>query len=253
MMRGIAIAAAAIVLAGGTARAHEFMIRADGPAAQAGAPLGFSVLSSHVFIKSEEMEPPDQNRAGLFASGQRSDATLRPDQPTLSYRGSVRAPSGTFILWGTRAGQVWAVTADGLKEGNRRTPGATDSFVMEKFCKTLVNLSPDDPGFAAVTGDRLEIVPVSNPAKARPGEEMAVRVLYRGAPVAGETVTATYDGFSTEEDTYAYSTKAGKDGVAKVKITHPGLWMVRVQHSAPERTDDYDRYVARAVLMFQVP
>ena len=41
--------------------------------------------------------------------------------------------------------------------------------------------------------------------------------------------------------------------MAKVKITHPGLWMVRVQHSAPERTDDYDRYVARAVLMFLVP
>jgi uncharacterized GH25 family protein len=96
-------------------------------------------------------------------------------------------------------------------------------------------------------------VPVSNPPRLRPGEEMTVRVLYRGAPVAGATVTATYDGFSTEEDTYAYSTKAHKDGVAKVKITHPGLWMVRVQHSAPERTDDYDRYVARAVLMFQVP
>jgi len=71
----------------------------------------------------------------------------------LSYRGSVQAPPGTFILWGKRAGQVWAVTPDGLKEGNRRTPGATDSFVMEKFCKTLVNLSPNDSGFAAVTGD----------------------------------------------------------------------------------------------------
>ena len=29
-------------------------------------------------------------------------------------------------------------------------------------------------------------------------------------------------------------------------------WMVRVQHTAPERTEDYDRYVARAVLLFEV-
>jgi hypothetical protein len=28
--------------------------------------------------------------------------------------------------------------------------------------------------------------------------------------------------------------------------------MVRVQHTAPERGEDYDRYVARAVLLFEV-
>jgi len=43
-----------------------------------------------------------------------------------------------------------------------------------------------------------------------------------------------------------------KDGLAKVKITQPGIWMVRVQHMAPEHTADYDRYVARAVLLFEV-
>jgi hypothetical protein len=28
--------------------------------------------------------------------------------------------------------------------------------------------------------------------------------------------------------------------------------MVRVQHTAPEHTEDYERYVARAVLLFEV-
>ena len=42
------------------------------------------------------------------------------------------------------------------------------------------------------------------------------------------------------------------DGTAKVKITQPGVWMVRVQHTVPERNEDYDRYVARAVLLFEV-
>jgi hypothetical protein len=37
-----------------------------------------------------------------------------------------------------------------------------------------------------------------------------------------------------------------------VKITNPGSGMVRVQHTAPERAEDYDRYVARAVLLFEV-
>jgi uncharacterized GH25 family protein len=37
-----------------------------------------------------------------------------------------------------------------------------------------------------------------------------------------------------------------------VKITEPGIWLVRVQHTTPEHAEDYDRYVARAVLLFEV-
>jgi hypothetical protein len=40
--------------------------------------------------------------------------------------------------------------------------------------------------------------------------------------------------------------------MAKVTITQPGIWVVRVQHIAPEHTEDYDRYVARAVPLFEV-
>ena len=43
-----------------------------------------------------------------------------------------------------------------------------------------------------------------------------------------------------------------EDGTAKVKITHPGVWMVRVQQTIPERTEDYDRCVVCAVLLFEV-
>jgi len=251
MMRSMLVALA-IVLASSGADAHEFMVRPDSFTVAPGKPFDFAVLSSHVFITSEEMEPAGQNAVGLFSNAHRIDAALWPEPTTQTYRGTVTAPAGTFLLSGRRAGQGWAVTPDGLKEGNQHMPGATDSFVMEKFDKTLVNLAPEDQGYATVTGDRLEIVPVTNPALAKPGEELTVRVLYRGQPISA-TVTATYDGFSKEEDTYAYSTVAKKDGTAKVKITHSGTWMVRVQHSAPERTDDYDRYVARAVLMFRVP
>ena len=47
-------------------------------------------------------------------------------------------------------------------------------------------------------------------------------------------------------------TEGHKDGAAKVKIIQPGIWMARVQHSALEDTEDYDRYVPRAVLPFEV-
>jgi uncharacterized GH25 family protein len=72
---------------------------------------------------------------------------------------------------------------------------------------------------------------------------VTVRVLFKGQPLT-TNLYATDDGFSKEENTYAYCTEGHKDSTAKVKITNPGLWMVRVQHTAPERAEEYDRYVA---------
>jgi uncharacterized GH25 family protein len=94
-------------------------------------------------------------------------------------------------------------------------------------------------------------VPLTNPAVVKPGDELTVRVLFKCQPLI-TNVYATYDGFSKEENTYTYYTEGHKDGTAKEKITQPGIWMVRVQHSAPEHAEDYDRYVVRAVLLFEV-
>jgi uncharacterized GH25 family protein len=59
----------------------------------------------------------------------------------------------------------------------------------------LVNVTPADDGLSSVIGDTLEIVPVTNPATVEPGDEMTVRVLFKGQPLA-TTVYAIYDGFS---------------------------------------------------------
>jgi uncharacterized GH25 family protein len=101
-----------------------------------------------------------------------------------------------------------------------------------------------------VVGHRLEIVPVGNPAAAKTGDEITFKVLFEGKPLS-TPVFATYDRFSESETTYAYYTEAADDGTARVKITHPGLWMVRVENTVPEKSEDHDTYVARAVLVFR--
>jgi uncharacterized GH25 family protein len=91
-----------------------------------------------------------------------------------------------------------ATTPEGLKQITRKTAGATNPYKIEKFSKALVNVTPADNGFSTVIGDTLEIVPVTNPATVRPGDEMTVRVLFKGQPLT-TNVYATYDGFSKEE------------------------------------------------------
>jgi uncharacterized GH25 family protein len=73
-----------------------------------------------------------------------------------------------------------------------------------------------------VVGDALEVVPLTNPATVKPGNELTVKVLFKGQPLT-TNVYATYDGFSKEANTYAYYAEGHKDGTAKVKITQPGL------------------------------
>lgn len=177
---------------------------------------------------------------------------MTPDAPTFVYNGSVAAPkAGTFMLWGHRLPQIWATTPQGFRNVGKRADGMTNVRMYEKFSKALINVAPGDDGFGQVIGDRLKIVPVTNPATARVGQEMQVRILFEGKPLTTR-VTATYDGFSPREDTYAYSTEEVKDGVAHIMISKAGLWMVRVEHQLVETKPTHERYVARAVLTFEV-
>ena len=236
----------------GRAQAHELIVKPGAMTVQAGANLQVAALSTHVFLISQELEAAKDVKVGLYADGKRSDIAVKPNEKTLAYDGIVNAPSSmTFIVTGARLPQIWATTPEGLKQVTLKIPGASNPYKIEKFAKALVNVTPADNGFSTVIGDMLEIVPLTNPTTVRPGDELTVRVLFKGQPLT-TNVYATYDGFSKEENTYAYYTEGHKDGTAKVKITHPGLWIVRVQHTAPEQTEDYDRYVARAVLLFEV-
>jgi uncharacterized GH25 family protein len=252
--RRVSVGAAlvALIVAATSAVAHELIVKPEAMSVASGSQLGFAVLSSHVFITSQELEAPEDVRAGVVVDGKRTEIPLRPDEGSLSYLGKVNAPTGKpFFLVATRLPQVWATTAKGVVRATNKTPGASNAFKIDKFTKTLINGAPDAAGFDAVLGDPLEIVLTENPASAHVGDDIGVRILASGQPVA-TTVNATYDGFSKKEDTYAYTTQSKADGSAVVKIMRPGLWMVRVQNSVPEKTDDYDRHVTRAVLVFAV-
>ncbi len=103
-----------------------------------------------------------------------------------------------------------------------------------------------------IVGHRLELVPLNDPATLHVGREAVVRVLFDGKPLAAQ-VLATYDGFSKHPDTDAYATQAKNNGIAHVKLTHAGSWMVRVQHKVKAPTADDDEHILRAVLVFAVP
>src|SRR6516165_1637427 len=105
MMRRFWRAIALVVAAGGsgTAHAHEFIAKPGAMTVQAGAELQVAGLSSHIFLISQELEAAKDVKIGFYADGKRTDITVRPNERTPAYEGTLTAPSsGTFIVTGVR-------------------------------------------------------------------------------------------------------------------------------------------------------
>lgn len=232
------------------ATAHEILLQ---PMTEGGA-MKMMVESTHVFVKAEELEDVANLKAMLVTPAGAQDVPLA-QAGELSLAADVPAPQGPAWFVAHRLPLVFSNTPDGFKPGTKaENPTAIFTNRYEKFSKALVDGS--DPAFVMKPlGHVLELVPMSNPADLKAGDELQVQVLYNGAPVAAE-VTATFAGFSDTPMTFAYATETGDEygtpGVAKVKVWQPGYWYVRVAHEAEDPADDVDTHVLRAILSFEV-
>lgn len=129
-----------------------------------------------------------------------------------------------------------------------------------KVAKTLVEVGSGGPrAFSRGAGHALEFVPVTDPAAARPGDTLAVRVLFRGAPLAEAHLHAGAALAGAPSDSAAAAgavpdimvvTDAG--GVARVPVARAGLWNVRTIHAAPASGEARTWDVYFATLVFQV-
>ncbi|MCP4117580.1 MAG: DUF4198 domain-containing protein [Desulfobacteraceae bacterium] len=233
--------------------AHEFVIKPVQMSVQPDQKVPFSVLSCHVFMVSEELEPGDQIDVSLINANTVTPIKLHPNPILLTHDGVAQCKKeGYAIIAGHRKGIIWTQTTQGWKQASKKgLRGVIASGKYEKFCKTLIKAGNADQGFDTIVKDKLEIVPITNPATAGINTEMEFKILYDGKPLS-TAVYATYDGFSSNPNTYAYYTECNDQGIAKVKITHPGTWMVRVQKKLDQATEDYDTHIMRAVLVFEV-
>lgn len=143
-------------------------------------------------------------------------------------------------------------TADGYRNGtNREVPDAIESFRSVKFGKALI-----DPGgpWDKVLGHDLEIVPLSDPLKVRPGQKLSLRVLFHGQPLArgqierGDGVTAV-----PEADIPRFATDS--NGEAEVPIVESGPMQLVIDHDvSPSSTPDLAKTDSfNATLWYRVP
>ncbi len=242
------------LMSASSAFAHEFIIKPVQLTTEVNNVLPFRIISAHAFMISEEMEPMNKVEANFIFKDKSEKLTLEEDKMLMSLSGQCTPTlEGTAIIAGHRKGMIWTQTTQGWKQQSKKgLKGVIRSGKYEKFSKALVTVGKADGSFGKTIGHKLEIVPLSDPTQANVGDEIVFKTLFEGKPVSVENVLASYDGFSLNPNTYAYFTEPYGEGLAKVKISHPGVWMVRVQHKIDKPTADYDSNVLRAVLVFEV-
>lgn len=120
----------------------------------------------------------------------------------------------------------------------------TDSVTQmsAKFAKTIVEVGANGPrAFDKPIGQTLELIPLDDPARARVGESVRVRLLFRGKAVPNVHLRAGWGSQSAvaaDPATVPAPAQAdqvivtGTDGVATVAITQAGLWNVRTLYAA---------------------
>ena len=132
------------------------------------------------------------------------------------------------------------------------------STYSQQFAKTLFCVGDRMAGaFDRPLGQTLEIVPLVNPYEImnNTGGDLPVRVLFEGEPAAHVKLSAKYEGFS-QTDESSCATMTDRNGVAHIRITHWGPWVVKTGMTMAPRGNLAGRVMSEnyyASLTFLVP
>jgi len=161
---------------------------------------------------------------------------------------------------------------EGLDEPlrSRRALGAAAGPGRERYarCAKTWIAGRDTARLARAAGLPLELVPVTGPAAggtAFPGKRLAVRVLYRGRPLAGALVrawnrplgpaTAPRDPAARDSVGPAGEARSGRDGIASLAVDRPGEWLLSAVHMTPsdDRAAEWQSLWASLTFALEAP
>lgn len=168
---------------------------------------------------------------------------------TLAYRtnhASSELPGDRFEAYLAEEG-LSAVQELRRRRGQSTAPGRER---YSRSLKALVDVGGGREGADEPLGLDLELVAESNPYRLQPGQVLAVRVLYRGAPLAGARV----DAFALDGASPDVTATSDADGRVRLLLPKGGGWAVTTTHmfEAPAGTGaDWESLWAS--LTFAVP
>ena len=147
---------------------------------------------------------------------------------------------------------IWSKTPEGkwLKKGKNEVPGALTSGHNFKYAVHL--RSPLRSALPPLPGHTLQIVPVDSTLPEKLGQDLRLRVLYQGKPVAGALVLSDF-----VNDPDAPPVASGADGSVVIKVRNQGLNVVTALLAAPPedplKTDKVEHLASLSFVLAHAP
>ncbi|MCI5209805.1 MAG: DUF4198 domain-containing protein [Candidatus Electrothrix sp. ATG2] len=216
------------------ALAHYPWINADSYSLNTGETPHINIGWGHRYPLGRFLQQEDLENMNLLApSGQElpiKAINIMESEP----EEALTAP-GTYTVAAQRRAGFYTKTTEGgkrqSKEGLNNVLRCSHSSMNMKALLTVGGKKNASVNKTAV-GHPLEIIPQASPASLRAGDYFPVQVLLRGKPYKSK-LFATYLGFSTEKDVFAYTAKTDQDGMGKIRILQPGVWLIKAEYQEP--------------------
>ncbi len=148
--------------------------------------------------------------------------------------GEALETAGMYTVAALRKSGFYTKTTEGgkrqSKEGLKNVIKCSRSHMATKALLAVGDAAVDMD--ITPVGHPLEIIPRVNPAALRAGDDLPVQLLLKGKPYSGR-IFATYMGFSTEKDVFAYTAKTDRQGIGKIHLLQSGIWLIKAEYEEP--------------------
>jgi uncharacterized GH25 family protein len=216
----------------GPAMAHFPWINLSDYTPDAGANLKVTIGYGHQYLLDGFLDKDGVASVTLIGPGK--------DAPKIAYTSDLEmqpeealSREGAYLVAALQKSGYYTKTTRGAKRTSKKgLDGVIRCSRSHKCMKAIANVGKGGGPVDMKVGQPLEIIPLKNPMDLKAGDYMPIRVIADGKPFKGD-VLATYAGFSTDKNTFAYATKTDKDGQGRIRILQPGIWLVKVQREVP--------------------
>jgi uncharacterized GH25 family protein len=245
----ILILTAAIGLAATT---HDFFLLPENFFLHKGDKLNLHLLAGDMFTKQEEItyEPAKTTKFMLYEGSKKFDLTkVAKDSaaPVINY---TLFNTGQALIEMTRGYEINAVsrdnyadflTAQGLDKMAEKVKSGNQFRIKEKYTRYMKTLiSVEDHGgnvYEKVLDENYEIVLKDNPYRKRYGDDMTAKLLFKGKPVNGGTISLY---IKTTQNVYPKSFVTDKNGEISFTLSREGIYLLRSVRIEPTTDKDAD-------------
>jgi len=162
--------------------------------------------------------------------------------------------SGTYLIVFEKKSKFLTKTTEGYKyQSKKGLKGVIKSYWSEGSAKAIINVGQTSGNsFQKEINKRYQVIPLDDPGKLKEGDYFRAKITLDGKPYSTK-VFATYAGFSTEKETFAYTTGTDKDGIAKIKILKSGVWLIKAHDEIPySNPEEADVFSFTSALTFEI-